>query len=308
MVSAASLSTTAPYFSVIIAIYNDWAPLHHCLQSIAEQTDAPNFEVIVVDDGSREIAPPFIESYGEAFALTLVRQRHLGVAAARNCGAKIAKGPVLVFVDADCKLEPNCLSALGSTIADSPDHQSFQLRLTGDCSGLVGRAEELRLIALQAQMLQPNGCIRYLNTAGFAIRRENVNVEAGVFDPAALRSEDTLLLANLMQHGELPLFVANATVQHAISLSLMRCFLKDVRSAWLEAKTNHLIASKGVRIGTNRRERLAMVLSMWKSSRRHSIGRLAWLVVLAREGLGRLLFVACSRLGVHTSSHALVAF
>ena len=48
-------------------------------------------------------------------------------------------------------------------------------------------------------MLQPDGRIRYLNTAGFAIRRTAVNVEEGLFDPVAIRAEDTLLLANLMK-------------------------------------------------------------------------------------------------------------
>jgi hypothetical protein len=53
-------------------------------------------------------------------------------------------------------------------------------------------------------MLQADGRIRYLNTAGFAIRRTRANIEAGVFDPAALRAEDTLLLADLMQGWRAP--------------------------------------------------------------------------------------------------------
>jgi hypothetical protein len=153
-------------------------------------------------------------------------------------------------------------------------------------------------------MLQPSGCIRYLNTAGFAIRRTRIDdIEGEVFDPAALRNEDTLLLANLMQAGELPWFVPNAIVQHAIPLSLMECFLKDIRSAYLEAKTENLIASKGVRIRASHRERLSMLSSMWKTSKRQSIGRLAWFVVIARQGLGRFASVAYSCFRVRPSSH-----
>jgi hypothetical protein len=69
-------------------------------------------------------------------------------------------------------------------------------------------------------MLQPDGSIRYLNTAGFAIRRKGADVAAGLFEPVARRAEDTLLLANLMRRGQLPLFVPDAIVEHAIPLSL----------------------------------------------------------------------------------------
>lgn len=51
----------------------------------------------------------------------------------------------------------------------------------------MGRAEELRLRVFQEHMLLPDGRIRYLNTAGFAIRRARVKIEVGLFDPVALR-------------------------------------------------------------------------------------------------------------------------
>jgi hypothetical protein len=138
-------------------------------------------------------------------------------------------------------------------------------------------------------MLQPDGRIRYLNTAGFAIRRARVNIEAGLFDAAAFRAEDTLLLANLMEGGELPLFVYNATVQHAISLSLMECFLKDIRSAYLEGRPYDVIASKGVKIRVSQRERLRVLSSMWKTASEHSTGRSAWFVLVARQTLQRVV-------------------
>lgn len=285
------VSIATPLFSIIIGVCNDWAPLDRCLRSLAQQTEGPSFEVIIVDDGSREEATEFICHWVLCYPLTIVRQFHAGIAAARNRGAQISRGSILVFVDADCRLQFNCLSALNSTITNSHQHSCFQLRLVGDCSGLVGRAEELRLITLQNHTLQPNGCIRYLNTAGFAIRRARVDIERGVFDPAALRGEDTLLLASLMQGGELPLFVANAIVQHAIPLSLTECLLKDIRSGYLEGRTDDFIAAKGVTVRVSHRERLSMLWSMWKTSGQDSIGRVAWFVLVARQALERLSLV-----------------
>ena len=123
---------------------------------------------------------------------------------ARNCGIRASRGSVLVFIDADCRLESGCLAELGRTLVESTRQSCFQLRLVGDRSNPVGRAEELRLTTLQGYLLQSDGHIRYLNTAGFAIRRSKVPEDGNLFNPAAIRAEDTLLLATLMRlhvHG-----------------------------------------------------------------------------------------------------------
>jgi hypothetical protein len=289
MAPCAPASTATPDISIIIGVYNDWSPLDQCLRSIAQQTGPPPFEVTVVDDGSEESAPEFIRQWARAYPLAIDRQPHAGIAASRNRGVQISKGSLLLFVDADCKLQADCLAMLASTVTQSPQHSFFQLHLVGDCSGPVGRAEELRLMTVQNHTLQPNGCIRYLNTAGFAIRRTRANPATGPFDPVARRGEDTLLLVSLMQTGELPLFVANATVQHAVPLSLLQYLRKSVRSAYLEAGTYSIIASKGVRIRVTNRERLEMLFSMWKASQQPAIGRAAWFVLLVRQALPRVV-------------------
>jgi glycosyltransferase involved in cell wall biosynthesis len=283
------ISTTNPLFSVIIAAYNDWEPLDQCLHSLAQQAGSPSFEVIIADDGSTEPAPEFIRQWQRCYPLTIDRQSQAGISSTRNRGAQISRGSVLLFVDADSRLQTNCLAGLNSTISNSPQHNCFQLHLIGDCTGLVGRAEELRLMTIQSHMLQPNGCIRYLNTAGFAIRRSRVDIERGLFDPVALRAEDTLLLSNLMQAGELPFFVPDAIVQHATPLSLTGSLVKSIRSAYLEGRTYEIIASRGVRIRVSHRERLHMLLSMWKISGQHSIGRPAWFVLVAKQALRRMI-------------------
>jgi glycosyltransferase involved in cell wall biosynthesis len=297
MVQHQQISNQAPLFSIIVAVYNDWAVLEACLHSLAQQTNAPSFEVIIVDDGSTEPAPGFVASSSSSYPLAVIPQPHAGISSARNRGIRGSRGALLLFVDADCRLQANCLAALSSAISNSPQHGFFQLRLVGNCSSLVGRAEELRLISFQKYMLQPDGRIRYLNTAGFAIRRTRVDSETGIFDPIALRAEDTLLLAHLMQAGELPLFVPGAIVEHYIPLSLVGCFRKDIRSAYLEGRTYDIIASKGVRIRLTHRERLKLLLSAWKTASDRSIGISAWFALVARQAFQRMIFVGCKCLG-----------
>jgi len=51
---------TIPFFSVIVAVYNDWLALDGCLQSLAQQTDGPSFEMVVVD-GEHDVRARFFE-------------------------------------------------------------------------------------------------------------------------------------------------------------------------------------------------------------------------------------------------------
>jgi glycosyltransferase involved in cell wall biosynthesis len=273
----------APLLSVVVAVYNDWSSLGRCLQSLAQQAGTPSFEVIIADDGSTEIAPEPIRDWSRYYSLIITRETHAGISVARNRGIQASRGSVLVFIDADCRLEPDCLARLARKLEELPRQSCFQLHLVGDRSNQVGRAEDLRLTTLQDHLVQPDGCIRYLNTAGFAIRRAKVSEDGNLFNPTAIRAEDTLLLATLLRLGELPVYVPDATVQHAIPLSLMSCFRKDVRSAYVERRAYGLIAAKGVTIQLTNRERLNIMASMWKTSRQESIGRTAWVIVVGRQ-------------------------
>jgi Glycosyl transferase family 2 len=284
-------------FSIIIPAHNDWNSLGGCLRSLAEQRDSPKFEVIVVDDGSREPAPDSIREWNDRYPLSIVRQPNAGIATARNRGIQEASGEILVCTDADCRFQKNCLSALGATIAAFPQHSCFQLHIIGDCSNTVGRAEELRLTAIQDQTLLDDGRIRYLNTSGFAIRRSHFSIQEGrVFDPAILRGEDTLLLVGLIQRGELPFFVSSAKVQHSISLSYTGCLRKDIRCAWLEGRTLEVIATTGLRMRMTNNQRFRMLLKTWKLSRQPAIGRLAWIALATRQLLERTVSVIYSSL------------
>lgn len=84
--------------SVIIPAYNSSATIGRALDSVFAQTYSA-FEVIVVDDGSRDDLPGAIAPY--ASRLRLIHQENSGAAAARNAGVRAARGRYLAFLDAD---------------------------------------------------------------------------------------------------------------------------------------------------------------------------------------------------------------
>ena len=177
MITDGSAPHPGPVLSIIIAVYNDWAPLDECLRSVATQQTGLSFEVILVDDGSDEAFSSFAWPLSSS-SLKVVRQSHQGISAARNRGIKASQGSILLFIDADSRLQKNCLAELDLVMSRHPAECYFQLHLTGEASTLVGRSEKLRLTGLQ-HYLRRDDRIRYLNTAGFALRRENIDVEKG---------------------------------------------------------------------------------------------------------------------------------
>jgi glycosyltransferase involved in cell wall biosynthesis len=98
----------APKVSVVICTYNGAATLSECLRSLRD-LDYPNYEVIVVDDGSTDQTPQIAEGFSD---FRYVRQEHLGLSAARNAGAHAATGQIIAYTDCDCVAHPAWLTYL----------------------------------------------------------------------------------------------------------------------------------------------------------------------------------------------------
>jgi glycosyltransferase involved in cell wall biosynthesis len=87
-----------PLISVLIAVYNGEAFIARAVDSALAQ-DFPNFEVIVVDDGSTDSTGLILRGYGDK--IRSLRQDNHGQPAALNRGAAIARGEYVAFLDAD---------------------------------------------------------------------------------------------------------------------------------------------------------------------------------------------------------------
>lgn len=100
--------------SVIIPVYNEEEVIVDCLESLVKQS-LKDFEVIVVDDGSSDKSKVKIQKSKDNLKfknIEILDQDHKGAGAARNKGAKKAKGEILVFVDADMTFEKDFLKKL----------------------------------------------------------------------------------------------------------------------------------------------------------------------------------------------------
>ncbi|MCX7851955.1 MAG: glycosyltransferase, partial [Caldilineales bacterium] len=105
--------------SVIIANWNGARHLRVCLESLRRQTH-PDFEVIVVDNGSTDDSVAMVQrEYPEVRLLAL--PENCGFVVACNRGAALAQGEVLVMLNNDTEAEPGWLEALCRALEAHPE-------------------------------------------------------------------------------------------------------------------------------------------------------------------------------------------
>jgi glycosyltransferase involved in cell wall biosynthesis len=91
----------SPVVSVVMSVYNGERFLREAVESVLAQT-LPNFELLVVDDGSTDSSPEILSSYQARDPRIVVhRQSNQGRAAALNRGFAVAQAPLVARLDAD---------------------------------------------------------------------------------------------------------------------------------------------------------------------------------------------------------------
>lgn len=88
--------------SVIVPVYNCESYLRRSIQSLVAQTIFDQLEIVFVDDGSTDNSSCVVREYVDKYSnIKLIRQRNMGVSAARNRGIKEAAGDYIAFFDGD---------------------------------------------------------------------------------------------------------------------------------------------------------------------------------------------------------------
>ena len=101
-----------PEISVIVPVYKVEKYLDRCIESIVNQT-YPDFELILVDDGSPDGSPILCDKWAEKDSrVHVIHKKNGGASSARNAGLKIAKGNWIAFADSDDWLDRTALKTL----------------------------------------------------------------------------------------------------------------------------------------------------------------------------------------------------
>lgn len=115
-----------PTYSVVIPVYNAERYLEKCIESVLTQTSDSAFEIILVNDGSRDGSAVICDRYAQLDArIQVIHQENQGVSAARNAGIAAAKGQYLLFLDSDDLWDENLLESVDHDIPQMPDMVIF---------------------------------------------------------------------------------------------------------------------------------------------------------------------------------------
>jgi len=197
-------------YSVVVPAYNAGATIHRCLEALASQSvPREHYEVLVVDDGSTDATARI----AGGFPVTVVAQENRGPAAARNHGARRARGGIVLFTDSDCVPERDWIAQMVKPFAVAGVAAVKGAYRTSQRS-LVARFCQVEFEE-RFEMLKTVAAIDMVDTYSAAFRREVFEGMRG-FDESfpVANNEDTDLSYRLAAAGHTMVFAPDAVVSH----------------------------------------------------------------------------------------------
>lgn len=196
--------------SVIIPARNAEGSIQDCLRAVLDQKNLEHeLDLILVDDGSTDNTAGVAGRLG----VRVIRQANAGPAAARNAGARLARGEIIAFTDADCTPASDWLQHL-TTPFSSPEIVAAKGAYRTDQRSLVARFVQQEYESKYARLAQQR-FIDFIDTYSAAYRRD-VFLENGGFDTAfpVPSVEDQEFSFRLARKGYRMVFVPRAIVFH----------------------------------------------------------------------------------------------
>ncbi len=114
------------FYSIIVPSYNRADEISELLASFKQLNFPRNrYELIIADDGSTDNTEYRVKQFQPSLPLVYLTQTNQGPGAARNLGMAHARGDVFIFVDSDCTVHPNWLTAIDETLHNDPHIDAF---------------------------------------------------------------------------------------------------------------------------------------------------------------------------------------
>lgn len=179
-----------PEISVVISTYNRADSLLVAVSSVLMQPEAPDYELIVVDNNSTDETAQRIQQLAlRDERLKYVFEPRQGVSYGRNAGIGVAEAPIIAFTDDDVSVESNWVTEIRRAFDAKPDHGCIGGRVlpkwpSPPPSWLKERHwAPLALLDYGQEQTLDAANRRCLITANMAVRREVFN-QIGLFRPA----------------------------------------------------------------------------------------------------------------------------
>ncbi len=208
-------------FSVVIPTFRRPDTLFPVLDALACQTDPPEFEVVVVDDGSGDDTLERLASCRPPYPLRFFSQTNAGPASARNRGVREARGRVVLFLGDDTVPEPALLAVHGRTHGEARPYPVAVLGYTTwprelRVSPFLHHINEYGLQFGYGLIDDPEEVpFNFFYTSNVSLPRDLL-LEAGLFDTSFPHAawEDIEVAYRLMKRGMRMLYRPSAVARH----------------------------------------------------------------------------------------------
>jgi cellulose synthase/poly-beta-1,6-N-acetylglucosamine synthase-like glycosyltransferase len=198
-----------PSVSIVVPAYNEAVGIGRAVSSLAG-SEYPDFEVIVVDDGSVDDTAEIVERLGLA-RVRVLRQANAGKAAALNRAVSAARHDIVVMVDADTVFEPDTVGRIVAPFADPAVGAASGNTKVGNRRGLLSRWQHIEYVMgfnLDRRLYDVLRCMPTVPGAIGAFRRAALDDVGGVSN--ATLAEDTDLTIAVGRAGWRVVYVEDA--------------------------------------------------------------------------------------------------
>ena len=198
-----------PRTVVVVPAYNEAVGIERAVRSLAA-SDYPDFEVVVVDDGSTDDTAGIVERLALE-RVRLVRKVNGGKASALNAGIAASSAPIVVMVDGDTVFEPEALRRLVQPLGDQTVGAVSGNTKVGNRGGMLGRWQHIEYVTgfnLDRRMYEVLQCTPTVPGAIGAFRRDALAEVGGV--PGDTLAEDTDLTLAIGRIGRRVVYAEDA--------------------------------------------------------------------------------------------------
>jgi cellulose synthase/poly-beta-1,6-N-acetylglucosamine synthase-like glycosyltransferase/peptidoglycan/xylan/chitin deacetylase (PgdA/CDA1 family) len=233
-----------PPVSIVVPAFNEAVGIERAVRSLAA-SDYPDFEIIVVDDGSTDGTAALVEGLGLRGVLVL-RQPNAGKPAALNRGIDAARHEILVMVDADTIFEAETLNRLVQPLRDDNVGGVSGNTKVGNRRRLLGRWQHIEYVMgfnLDRRLYDVLQCMPTVPGAVGAFRRAALDAVGGL--SAATLAEDTDLTLAIGRAGWRVVYVEDARAWTEAPASLRTLWRQRFRWSYgtLQAVWKHRAAT-----------------------------------------------------------------
>ena len=165
-----------PRISVVVCSYNGARTIRDCLEGL-RKVRYPNFEVIVVDDGSTDSTAEIADEYG----FVVIRTENRGLSSARNTGMEAATGEVVAYIDDDASPDSDWLTYLATTFMRTKHVAVGGPNIAPENDGFIAHCVD-QSPGNPVHVLLSDGEAEHLPGCNLAIRKAALQAIGG-FDP-----------------------------------------------------------------------------------------------------------------------------